>query len=206
MSVDGVITAVDGALRSLAGVGEGGAAFPEAPLDDPGGTGDRSSVVEMMRVNHSGEVCAQALYLAQSIFARRESVRDFMRNSARDEARHLLWTRQRLEALGGKASRLNPAWFAGAFGIGAAAAIAGDRFSLGFLAETERQVERHFDAHLRRVPPGDPVSRAVLRRMRADEAAHAADAEERGGGELTFPAQFAMRLAAVVMKVGAAKV
>lgn len=152
-----------------------------------------------MRVNHVGEVCAQALYSAQALTTRDPSLKHKFDQAARDEADHLAWTQQRLEALGSRPSLLNPLWYAGAFGIGWLAGRRGDRVSLGFLLETERQVERHLDGHLDRLPAEDEASRAVVRQMKEDEASHAATAQSLGGEPLPAPVRWAMRAAAQVM-------
>jgi ubiquinone biosynthesis monooxygenase Coq7 len=152
-----------------------------------------------MRVNHAGEVAAQALYHGQAAFARRPEVRDMLLQAAREEADHLAWCDQRLRELDSRPSVLGPLWYAGSFAIGAAAAVAGDSVSLGFVSETERQVEGHIDSHLDKLPPQDVRSRAVLEQMRSDEMAHGAAARAAGGVELPPPVQTAMRATARVM-------
>lgn len=159
-----------------------------------------------MRVDHTGEVCAQALYLSQSAFARAPHIRSLMLQSASEEEVHLRLTQSRLVDLDAKTSALNPLWFAGSLAVGALAALVGDRFSLGFLAETEVQVAQHLDGHMRRLAPEDWESRSVLRQMRADEASHAATATVEGGAELGLPARLAMRAAAKAMTTIAARV
>jgi len=153
----------------------------------------------LMRVNHVGEVCAQALYSAQALTTRNPALRRGFEQAALEETDHLAWTRQRLRELGTHASLLNPIWYAGAFGIGLVAGRAGDAVSLGFMAETERQVERHLAGHLDRLPEQDRASRAIVRQMKDDEAAHAASAERSGGLPLPAPVRWAMRAAAKVM-------
>jgi ubiquinone biosynthesis monooxygenase Coq7 len=160
----------------------------------------------MMRVDHSGEVCAQALYLAQAMFARSSEVRKMMLQSAAEEGEHLDLTLKRLGEIGARPSHLNPFWFAGSFALGSIAAMAGDRASLGFLAETERQVAEHLEGHLRRMSSGDQLSRRVLRRMRDDETGHAAAAESDGGREFPLPLRAAMRMSAKLMTTFAAKI
>lgn len=152
-----------------------------------------------MRVNHVGEVCAQALYQAQALTARDDTTRTHMRLAAAEEADHLAWTEQRLAELNARPSLLNPLWFAGAFAIGLVAGRLGDSRSLGFVAETERQVEAHLARHLERLPADDANSRAIVEQMRIDEAEHAREAEHAGGAALPWPARQAMRLAARVM-------
>ncbi len=152
-----------------------------------------------MRVNHVGEVCAQALYTAQAATTRDPALRRQLLEAANEETDHLAWTRQRLDALDTHASWLNPFWYAGAFTLGLVAGRLGDPWSLGFVAETERQVEAHLDGHLDRLPPGDAASRAVVLQMKEDEARHAQWATDAGAAELPAPAKALMRLAARVM-------
>jgi ubiquinone biosynthesis monooxygenase Coq7 len=152
-----------------------------------------------MRVNHVGEVCAQALYDAQALATHDPALRVVFERAANEESDHLAWTRSRIEQLGGRTSLLNPLWYGGAFAIGLLAARAGDRVSLGFMAETERQVEQHLDGHLERLPAGDHGSRAVVEQMRDDEVHHAETALDYGGVSLPLPVRWAMRIAAKVM-------
>jgi ubiquinone biosynthesis monooxygenase Coq7 len=153
----------------------------------------------LMRVNHVGEVCAQALYHAQSLTARDPALRQQFEVAAREETDHLAWTQQRLGELGDRPSLLNPLWYAGAFTIGLLAGRAGDATSLGFVVETERQVERHLEGHLERLPAQDRASLAIVEQMKADEARHAAAASAAGAHELPAPVRWAMRAAARVM-------
>jgi ubiquinone biosynthesis monooxygenase Coq7 len=152
-----------------------------------------------MRVNHVGEVCAQALYEAQALDTPDPRLREAFAEAAREETYHLAWTEQRIGELGGRTSLLNPLWYCGAFAIGLLAARMGDRVSLGFMAETENQVERHLQGHLDRLPAADESSRAVVEQMRVDEVRHGHAATALGGVELPLPARLAMRLAAKVM-------
>ena len=152
-----------------------------------------------MRVNHVGEVCAQALYIAQGLTTRDPTLQQQFAHAAREETDHLAWTRQRLNELGARPSLLNPLWFAGAFGIGLVAGRLGDAVSLGFVVETERQVEQHLEQHLRRLPEADVASRAVVQQMKDDEARHGADAQAAGAATLPWPVRQVMRLAARVM-------
>ena len=152
-----------------------------------------------MRVNHVGEVCAQALYSAQALATRNDVLRRQFERAAAEEADHLAWTRERLHELGARPSLLNPVWYAGAFALGLAAGRAGDAASLGFLVETERQVERHLDSHLDRLPAEDLASRAIVGQMKDDEARHAVAAEQAGGRALPWPLRMAMRAAAKAM-------
>lgn len=152
-----------------------------------------------MRVNHVGEVCAQALYQGQAFTARNPEHRSALERAAREEEDHLAWSAERIGELGGRPSLLNPFWYAGSLAIGALAGALGDRWSLAFLAETERQVEAHLSAHLEALPAQDARTRAVVQAMRTDEAQHRAAALELGAAELPRPARAAMRLASKVM-------
>jgi len=160
---------------------------------------EAAEVSGLMRVNHAGEVCAQALYQGQALTARLPHVRESMERAAQEENDHLDWCETRLEDLGSHTSHLNPLWYAGSFAIGAVAGIAGDKWSLGFVAETERQVVRHLDAHLARLPTQDARSRAVLEQMREDELHHATTAVEAGGADLPAPVKRLMTLTSKVM-------
>ena len=160
----------------------------------------KSESAALMRVNHVGEVCAQALYTAQAMATQQPHLKRHFLEASLEETDHLAWTEQRLQELGGRTSWLNPLWYAGAFAIGWAAGKAGgDRVSLGFVVETERQVEAHLQSHLDLLPPQDEASRAVVRQMQADEARHAVDAEKAGAMPLPAPIQGLMRAAAKVM-------
>jgi ubiquinone biosynthesis monooxygenase Coq7 len=152
-----------------------------------------------MRVNHTGEVCAQALYDGQLVAVRDERVRKLLDRAAKEETEHLAWTQSRLDELGARRSMLNPLFYAGSFALGAFAGLLGDRWSLGFLAETERQVERHLSAHLERLPPEDMKSRAVVEQMRSDESDHALSAQREGAAELPLPVRYAMAAASRIM-------
>jgi ubiquinone biosynthesis monooxygenase Coq7 len=198
--LDRCIVAADVALRTLAGAGGSARArpappFPETPLT----MAERRFAGALMRVNHAGEVCAQAMYQAQSLTARSGMLRLHMEQAARDEADHLHWTRERLRELDDGPSLLNPLWYAGAFAIGLVAGRAGDRWSLGFVVETERQVEEHLAGHLNRLPAHDDASRVIIARMMDDEAHHRQRAQEAGAQPLPPPLRSAMRLAAKVM-------
>jgi ubiquinone biosynthesis monooxygenase Coq7 len=153
----------------------------------------------LMRVNHVGEVCAQALYTAQALATRDPALRDRFQRAANEETDHLAWTAERLTELGARPSVLNPLWYAGAFGLGLLAGRLGDRLSLGFVVETENQVEAHLQSHLDRLPANDHASRAIVAQMKDDEAAHAAQALQAGAAELPPPAKALMRAAAKVM-------
>ena len=153
----------------------------------------------LMRVNHVGEVCAQALYSAQALATPDPALRRQFAEAAAEETDHLAWTADRLRELGARQSILNPLWYLGAFGIGLVAGRLGDKASLGFMVETERQVERHLASHLDRLPQADHASRAIVAQMKSDEAGHAIAAERAGAAPLPWPARMAMRLAGRVM-------
>jgi len=199
-NLDQLIAQVDRALRTVSGVAHAsrpspGDASPEAQL----GEHDRRHAAALMRVNHVGEVCAQALYQGQALTARDPHARQALERAASEEEDHLAWSAQRIAELGGRTSLLNPVWYAGAFAIGAIAGALGDRWNLGFLAETERQVEEHLSGHLGRLPQEDARTRALVEAMRADEARHRDTAVQLGAAELPPPVRRAMRLASGVM-------
>jgi 3-demethoxyubiquinol 3-hydroxylase len=170
----------------------------ELTLDTP----SRLESSRLMRVNHAGEVAAQALYQGQALTAQDSTVADAMRQAAAEEMDHLAWCEQRLKELHGRTSLLNPVWYAGSFAIGALAGILGDRTSLGFIAETERQVESHLRDHIERLPAADRRSRAIVEQMTHDEVRHGATAASLGGKELPFPLRRAMRLTSRLMTRG----
>jgi ubiquinone biosynthesis monooxygenase Coq7 len=202
-SLETLISTADKALRSLFAPARAArpvpappsAAGPTAELTDA----ERRQAGALMRVNHTGEVAAQALYHGQAFVARNERTREMLLQSAREETDHLAWCESRLSELQSRTSFLNPLWYAGSFAIGALAATFGDRVSLGFVSETERQVEGHLDEHLARLPPKDLRSRAILEAMRADEISHGAAARSAGGAELPAPARILMKHTARVM-------
>jgi ubiquinone biosynthesis monooxygenase Coq7 len=198
--MDRIIGAADSALRTLFAPQH--AARPTPTAETPSrelSADERREAAALMRVNHVGEICAQALYTAQAAATRDPALREHLEHAAREETDHLAWTRARLDELNDRPSLLNPLWYAGAFALGLVAGRLGDRVSLGFVVETERQVEAHLDGHLQRLPAGDEASRAIVRQMKADEAAHAAAALGRGAVELPAPAKALMRVAAKVM-------
>jgi len=198
--LDRLLAVADHALRALATTPP--AARPKPLPSRPGAVLDdveRRESGALMRVNHVGEVCAQALYSAQALATSDPALRRQFQQAADEESDHLAWTAERLAELGARPSLLNPLWYAGAFAIGLAAARAGDARSLGFLVETERQVERHLDDHLSRLPPGDSRSRAILEAMRHDEIEHGASARTAGGSELPAVVSAIMRNTARVM-------
>lgn len=207
MEPDRLITSLDSALRTLSGAVR--AARPSPTASEPPAElteEEKREAGALMRVNHVGEVCAQALYQAQALTARDPALRQKMAEAARDEIDHLAWTQQRLEALGARPSLLNPLWYTGAFAIGLLAGRAGDATSLGFVVETERQVEEHLAGHMKRLPAADTASRAVVRQMKADEARHADQALAAGAHTLPAPLRWAMRAAARVMTTTARRI
>ncbi|HUO82523.1 MAG TPA: 2-polyprenyl-3-methyl-6-methoxy-1,4-benzoquinone monooxygenase [Gammaproteobacteria bacterium] len=194
--VDRWLTTADRALKTLFGVsGAPARPSPAAALPADGlEAAERRHAAALMRVNHAGEIAAQALYHGHGTTARQAGVRAAMREAAAEESDHLAWCAQRLAELDGRSSLLNPLWYAGSFAIGALTGLAGDRSSLGFVAETERQVVAHLADHLGRLPAADTRSRAILQQMRKDEAAHGRRAMHAGGATLPAPVRVAMRL------------
>jgi ubiquinone biosynthesis monooxygenase Coq7 len=200
VNFDTIVIALDRALRTLFAPAVAarplpGENLPEGELTEQ----QRREVGAFMRINHVGEVCAQALYEGQALVARDPGVRELLARAGREETDHLAWTQRRLDELGARRSLLEPAFYAGSFALGAVAGLLGDRWSLGFLAETERQVERHLDGHLEILPEHDGRSRAILSRMRADEVGHAVNARRGGAAELPAAIRLAMHLASRVM-------
>lgn len=199
-ALDTALNAADGALRTLF-------AAPRASRTCPTVPGEKTELAAqdkvlsgaLMRVNHVGEVCAQALYAAQALGTRDAALREHFLQASREEGDHLAWTKNRLDELGARPSLLNPLWYAGAFGLGLVASRLGDRLSLGFVVETERQVEAHLASHLERLPAGDHESRAIVAQMKDDEALHAREAEQAGALQLPAPVKALMRSAARVM-------
>lgn len=196
---DRVIVQIDHALRSVFGHSVSARPTPHRAATQALTAEASNTSAQLMRVNHVGEVCAQALYQAQAVVARDPRLATFFDEAAQEERDHLAWTAERLRDLDARVSMLNPLWYAGAFACGVAAGALGDRVSLGFMAETERQVEEHLLGHLDRLPPDDQASRAIVAQMRADEAAHAASAERQGAIAMPGVVRTAMRLAARVM-------
>jgi len=204
---DDLVVSFDRALRTLAGHATSSRPVPGANLADAVLTPDeRRHAAGLMRVNHTGEVCAQALYAAQALLAREPGVRREFAQAAREEEEHLAWTQRRLSELEDRASLLNPLWYAGSFAIGVAAGVAGDRVNLGFVVETERQVEEHLTDHMQRLPGSDARSRAIVEKMRDDEARHGAMARAAGAADLPFAVKTLMRFAADVMRVVAYRI
>jgi len=209
--LDRALALADRALRTLSGHPPTSRPYPgDAVVDDAAAPvmteAEQNEAAALMRVNHVGEICAQALYEAQALGTPDDRLRETFMHAAREEADHLAWTQRRIEELGGRTSLLNPLWYSGAFAIGLVAARLGDRISLGFMAETERQVEQHLESHLDRLPAADTTSRAVVEQMKADEVAHGRTALDLGGVDLPGPVRSAMRLAARVMTTAAHRI
>ena len=199
--LDRCLINLDQALRAVFGTPfASGRAHPAAGVQEPElSAAERELSARLMRVNHAGEVCAQALYQGQALGARSPEVHAGLERAANEENDHLAWCAERVHALGSHTSLLNPAWYAGSFAIGVLAALAGAKWSLGFVAETEHQVVRHLQGHLQRLPGADAKSRAILEQMKTDEARHATVALEAGGAELPGPVKKLMALASRVM-------
>ena len=206
-TTDRWLSGLDNALRTVAGAVHPARPNPAfgMPPDDLDAQ-QRQLCGALMRVNHVGEVCAQALYQAQALTASSPQRRQQMQAAAREETDHLAWTQQRLHELGARPSLLNPLWYAGSFAIGLLAGRLGDRISLGFVVETERQVEQHLAGHLERLPSSDGRSRAIVAKMKDDEARHADEALAAGATSLPRPVRWAMALAARVMTTTAQRV
>jgi len=196
-----LLAAADRALRAVLAPPQSGRRAPTPPVESELSAEQKRHSAGLMRVNHSGEVAAQALYHGQALLARNAETREWLLQAAREEADHLAWCDQRLRELGSRPSLLAPFWYAGSFAIGAAAAALGDRISLGFVSETERQVEGHIDSHLEKLPDDDSRSRAILEVMKTDEIAHGDRARAAGGVELPEPVKRAMRNTSRVMTV-----
>ncbi|MBP7615096.1 MAG: 2-polyprenyl-3-methyl-6-methoxy-1,4-benzoquinone monooxygenase [Thauera sp.] len=198
--IDQAIIEFDKALRTIFAPARSVRAMPGEDLPDAElSETERGHAAALMRVNHVGEVCAQALYQGQAIMSRDAAIRDTLRQAAQEETEHLAWTERRIAELGGRKSLFNPLWYGGALALGVVAGRFGERWNLGFLAETERQVEHHLKGHLDTLPVVDRRSRAIVEQMKVDEAEHAETAVRLGAHELPAPAKGAMRLAARLM-------
>ena len=204
MTTDELIIGFDRALRTLAGTASSQRPNPAVDLPEETLTPEeRRHAGGLMRVNHTGEVCAQALYQAQALTARDPELRRRFALAAREEEEHLAWTQDRLAELGDRTSYANPLWYAGSFAVGLIAGIGGDRVNLGFVVETERQVEEHLTDHMDRLPQADARSRAIVAAMRDDEARHGATARDAGASELPLPIRALMRATAKLMTLTA---
>ena len=205
--LDRLLAGIERALETVAGAPEAHRSSPahrfaDAEMDEK----ERRHVAGLVRVNHTGEVCAQALYDGQAALARKEENRAHLQEAAAEETDHLAWCAERLHELESRPSLLNPLWYAGSYAIGALAALAGDKVSLGFVMETEKQVEAHLAEHMDKLPAQDERSRAVLKQMQEDEVRHAQNARERGGIALPFPIPQMMHATSMVMKTVAYRV
>lgn len=196
---DTILSELDNALRTLFATAHAGKPVPGEDLPTELTEEEQKLSTRLMRVDHAGEVCAQALYRGQIAVARDTRVRTLLERAANEETEHLAWTEQRLSELGGRKSVLNPLWYFNSFAIGVVSGLTGDRWSLGFLAETERQVEQHLQGHLQRLPAQDQRSRAIVEQMKQDEAGHATSARRQGAAKLPAPARAAMKLFARIM-------
>ena len=209
--MDALLIAADSALRTVFARHHANRPTPmwaaATPAPAPLTEAEKHEACALMRVNHVGEVCAQALYTAQALATQDHRLRQHLTAACDEETDHLAWCEQRLHELGGRTSLLNPLWYAGAFAIGyGAAKLGGDRLSLGFVVETERQVEAHLESHLGRLPANDGPSRAIVAQMKVDEAQHAKEAQLAGAAELPAPFKAMMKVAAKVMTTVAHRV
>jgi len=200
LNLDRMIVEFDKGLRTLFSQAHSARPYPDANLPEASmDEAEKKNAAALMRVNHSGEICAQALYQGQALTARDPAVQQTLQRAAQEETEHLAWTARRVHDLGGHLSLLNPFWYTGSLAIGAMAGLLGDKWNLGFLAETERQVGHHLQSHLDRLPQQDEKSRAIVAQMHTDEVGHADMAISLGGAELPQPVQWAMKLNGKVM-------
>jgi len=205
--IDQLIIGFDRALRTLSGTATAARPNPAGTIGAAELTPEeRRHAAGLMRVNHTGEVCAQALYQAQALVARDPEVKQCFAAAAREEEDHLAWTQERLSELGDRTSLVNPLWYAGSFAIGLIAGLAGDRSNLGFVVETERQVEEHLSSHIDRLPAGDSRSRAIVAAMRDDEIGHGMAASAAGAHTLSLPVRALMRATAKLMTLTAYRI
>ena len=200
LNLDNLIVGFDKGLRTLFSRAQSVRPYPDAGLPEAGlSESEKKLAASLMRVNHSGEICAQALYQGQALTARDPIVQEKLQQAAREETEHLAWTSRRVQELGGHLSLLNPLWYSGSLALGVFAGLLGDKWNLGFLAETERQVGAHLQSHLARLPQQDEKSRAVVKQMYVDETNHSDMAVQLGGAELPQPVKLAMQVSAKVM-------
>lgn len=200
MGIDKLISTFDTGLRTVFANAQATRARPDASLDEPNLNADQKKHAAMlMRVNHVGEVCAQALYSGQALTSRNPHIVQSLKHAAEEELDHLAWCETRIEELGGRKSLLNPAWYVGSFAIGAIAGAISDQWNLSFLAETEQQVGAHLERHLSELAPEDTKTRSILDQIKSDEATHAAEAKALGGTELPSPVKASMKLASKIM-------
>jgi len=199
-NLDNLIVEFDKGLRTLFSRAQSVRPFPDADLAEAALSEEEKKVsAALMRINHSGEICAQALYQGQALTARDPAVQEKLQQAAQEETEHLAWTSKRVHELGGHLSVLNPLWYGGSLALGAAAGLLGDKWNLGFLAETERQVGGHLQSHLQRLPQQDAKSRAVVQQMYVDETSHSDMAVQLGGAELPLPVKLAMKASSKVL-------
>lgn len=199
-TLDKIICEFDTGLRTLLAKPHSVRPHPDAQVTEPVLTdAEKKHAASLMRINHTGEVCAQALYSGQALTAKSAATSNTMQQAAREETEHLAWCESRIHELGGRTSLLNPLFYAGSFAIGAIAGALGDKWSLGFLEETEKQVSDHLDHHLQQLPEADEKSRKIVAQMRVDETKHANDAKHLGAAELPAPIKFCMKQMSKVM-------
>jgi ubiquinone biosynthesis monooxygenase Coq7 len=198
--MDHLINTFDTALRTVFAEAKAGRSHPDAAIDDDDiNEQQKQHVVSLMRINHVGEVCAQALYSGQAFTSRNPQVVEALKHAAAEETDHLAWCESRIHELGGRKSLLNPLWYAGSFTIGAVAGAIGDQWNLGFLAETEQQVSAHLSSHLDKLPSEDKKTRAIIEQMHIDEMSHAQEAMDLGAAELPAPIKAAMKVSSKIM-------
>lgn len=200
MFMDNIINTFDTALRTVFAEAKASRVHPDAAIEEDAVTDDqKQKVVALMRVNHVGEVCAQALYSGQAFTSNNPKIAAALAHAAAEETDHLAWCESRIKELGGRTSALNPLWYAGSFTLGAIAGAVGDKWNLGFVAEIEHQVSGHLNSHLKKLPIEDTKSRAILEQMNIDELSHAQDAINLGAAELPQPIKTAMKISSKVM-------
>lgn len=200
LNLDRLIVEFDKGLRTLFSQAHSARPHPDASLPDiPLEEAERKHAAGLMRINHSGEICAQALYQGQALTARDPAVQKELQHAAQEETEHLAWTAQRVHELGGHLSVLNPLWYSGSLALGAVAGLLGDKWNLGFLSETERQVGGHLQSHLEKLPAQDAKSRAIVQQMYTDETGHSEMARQMGGAELPGPIKLAMRATSKIL-------
>lgn len=198
--IDRVITEFDQGLRTVLAEAQTLRPYPDRDKSEAQlSQSEKRHAAALMRINHSGEVCAQALYNGQALTARNPATEEALRQASQEETEHLAWCEKRIKELGSHKSFLNPAFYAGSFALGALAGALGDKWNLGFLAETENQVGKHIEGHLKHLPEQDEKSRAILEQMKEDEAKHATTAISHGGAPLPFPVKMAMKLSSKIM-------
>lgn len=207
LNLDQVIVEFDKGLRTLFSQAHSARPHPDANIPDaPMDEAERKHAAGLMRINHSGEVCAQALYQGQALTARDPAVQLKLQYAAQEETEHLAWTSRRVNELGGHLSVLNPLWYAGSLTLGACAGLLGDKWNLGFLSETERQVGGHLQSHLKELPAQDAKSRAVVQQMYVDETSHSDMAKEMGGAELPEPVKLVMKATSKILTQAAYRI